>query len=371
MKRNIATIGFIVVLLCCSSIGIPKTIATVTPEDIDVLAVIGYSFGWSYFELKDIFEGWGCNFRTTGENETVQSCLNKPPNPVDTDILVSEIDRDVIRQFDCLVVPSGGHWADLKNSEPVIELIQMAYEEGLVVGAICIGVVPVCYSNVTESRFVTGHNMVYSYARDSGATILPFMNAVIDGQIITGDGGDGVPDGYLSAPHFEFCRAVMMKLLGFSYYESISVQSSLSGNETVHHINVTTSGPMDLFGNVSTPEIAEVTAKFHTEDNNTIIDEVELSDLDGDALFTGSISDLAPGRYEIDLHIIDANVSLEVISDALTYDAINIEPTTTPTGTSPTTSPTGTEEPLTVETLVIAGAAAVVVVVVLIIWRRR
>jgi putative intracellular protease/amidase len=344
----------------------------VTPEDIDVLALIGYAFGWSYFELKDIFEGWGCNFTTTGENETVQSCLNKPPNPVDPDILVSEIDRDVIRQFDCLVIPSGGHWADLKNSEPAIELIQMAYEEGLVVGAICIGVAPVCYSNITQGKLVTGHNMVYSYARDSGATILPFMNSVIDGQIVTGDGGDGVPDGYLTAPHFEFCRAVMMKLLGFSFYESITMQPILSGNETVHHIDVTTSGPLDLFGNVSTPEIAEVTVKFHTEYNDTIIDEAELSDLDGDALFTGSISGLTPGRYVIDLHIIDANVSLEVVRNVLTYEAVDIEPTTTTsTGTSPTTSPIGTDEPLMVETMVLVGAAAVVVVVVLVIWRRR
>jgi hypothetical protein len=185
------------------------------------------------------------------------------------------------------------------------------------------------------------------------------MNSVIDGQIITGDGGDGVPDGYITAPHFEFCRAIMIKLLGYSYFGSISIQSALDGDETVHHINVTTSGPLDLFGNVSTPEIAEVTAKFHTEENETIFTEVELSDVDGDALFTGNITGLEEGRYVIDLDIIDANVSLEVVQDALTFDAENIEPTT----------PTGI--PLTTEQVIIVGVAAAVVVVVLVVLRRR
>jgi len=362
MQRKTAVLGFIVILLCVNSIQTPQTVATVTPEDVDVLAVIGQYFGWSYFELRDIFEDWGCNFVTTGETATVESCINKPPNPVDTDILVSEIDRETIRLYDCLVIPSGGHWQSLKNSEPVIELIQMAFEEGLVVGGICTGVIPICYSNVTEDCCVTGHNIVYSYAVDSGATILPFMNSVIDGQIITGDGGDGVPDGYITAPHFEFCRAIMTKLLGYSYFESISMLSSLDGDETVHLINVTTSGAIDLFGNVSTPEIAEVTAKFHTEDNDTIVAEIELLDIDGDDVFTGNITNLDEGRYVIDLDIIDANVSLEVVHDALTYDASDIEPTT---------SPTGGNLLLSGEQILLVGAAAVVVVLVLVVWKRR
>jgi hypothetical protein len=359
MKGKTAILGFVVVLLCINSIQTPQTVATVTPEDIDVLAVIGQYFGWSYFELKNTFEGWGCNFVTTGETATVESCLNRPPNPVDTDILVSEIDREAIREYDCLVIGSGGHWQELKNSEPVIELIQMAYEEGLVVGGICTGVIPICYSNVTEGCCVTGHNIVYSYAVDSGAAILPFMNSVVDGQIITGDGGDGVPDGYLTAPHFEFCRAIMTKLLGRSYFDSISIHAALDGDETVHHINVTTSGPMDLFSNVSTPEIAEVIAKLHTEENNTIIAEAELSDFDGDAVLTGNITGLEEGRYVIDLDIVDSNTSLEVIRDVLTFNASYVEPTTPP------------GIPLTMEQVLLVGMAAAAVVVVLAIWRRK
>ena len=222
MRRNTVLLGIVVMLICFNSIQVPQTLATLTPEDVNVLAVIGFSFGWSYFELRDWFEEWGCNFTTTGETAIVESCVNQPPNPVETDILVSEIDRDIIRQFDVLVVPSGGHWQELKNSVPVIDLIKMAYEEGLVVGGICVGVIPVAFSNVTFHKVITGHDIVYTYAIISDATIQPLMNSVTDGQIVTGDGGEGVPDGYETAPHFEFCRAVMMKVLGYSHFQDVS-----------------------------------------------------------------------------------------------------------------------------------------------------
>ncbi len=348
-------------LICFSSIQVPQTGAIMTPEDVNVLAVIGFSFGWSYFELRDFFEGWGCNFTTTGETAIVQSCVNKPPNPVESDILVSEIDRDIIRQFDVLVVPSGGHWQELRNSAPVIDLIQMAYEEGLVVGGICVGVVPVAFSNVTFHKVITGHDIVYTYAIISDATIHPLMNSVTDGQIVTGDGGEGVPDGYETAPHFEFCRAVMMKSLGYSHFQDVSIHPFLNDNETVYQINVTTSESTTLFGNVTTPEVVEVTAKFHTETNDSIIAQTDLSDLEGDNLFTGNITGLEPGRYVIDLDIVDANVSLEVVRDVLTFDAANMEPTTSP----------GTGLPLAMETTIIVGAVAVIAIVALVIWRKR
>jgi putative intracellular protease/amidase len=349
-------------LICFSAIQVPQTGATITPEDVNVLAVIGHAFGWSYFELRDFFVGWGCNFTTTGETETVESCLNRPPNPVDTDILVSEIDRDIIRQFDVLVVPSGGHWQGLRNSVPVIDLIKMAYEEGLLVGGICTGVIPIAYANTTFHRVITGHNIVYTYAILSEATMHPLMNSVTDGRIVTGDGGDGVPDGYETAPHYEFCRAIMMKALGYTHFQDISIQPFLDVNGTVYKINVTASEPTTLFSNVTTPEVTEVTAKFHTETNDTIIAQTDLSNLEEDTLFTGNITGLEPGRYVVDLHIFDANASLEVVRDALTFDAANIEPTT---------SPTEPGMPVSLETTVIVGAVAIIAIVALVIWRKR
>lgn len=361
MKRSVVLLSVLVMLICVSSVQIPHTVATVTPEDVSVLAVIGYSFGWSYFELRDFFVGWGCDFTTTGETEIVESCVSKPSSPVETDILVSEIDREVIRQFDVLVVPSGGHWQDLRYSEPVIELIQMAYDEGLVIGGICVGVVPIAFANVTFHRVITGHDIVYTYAVLSEATMHPLMNSVTDGNIITGDGGDGVPDGYETAPHYEFCRAIMMKALGYTHFQDVSVEPVLNGDETVYSINVTASESTTLFSNVTTPEVTEVTAKFHTETNETIIAQTDLSNLEGSTLFMGNITGLEPGRYVIDLHIFDANVSLEVVRDALTFDAVNLEPTTSP----------GPGAPLTLETTVIVGAVTIITIVALVIWRKK
>jgi hypothetical protein len=87
-----------IVLLVITFLVIPITPSqanqTVASEhgDFTVLAVIGFSFGWSYFELKEIFESWGVGFNVTGTTETVQSCVNRDPRPVDVDMLIENID---------------------------------------------------------------------------------------------------------------------------------------------------------------------------------------------------------------------------------------------------------------------------------------
>lgn len=358
--KNKVLLGLLVVLLVSVVIIQTPDAALTEPQDVSILVLLGYGFGWSYFEFLEVVQEWGCNVTVIGNTSHIQSCLNRVDVSIDADILISEIDREDLSQFDVLFVPSGGHWQDLINSEPALNLIQMAYEEGLIISGICIGVTPVAASNVTEGKFVTGHNYCYPYVRDSGGTMLPFMRVVSDGHIITGDNGGGPPTGFEGAPHYDLCVAIMKELFGYSYFEGISIRSVLEEDDTVYYFNVTTSGSIHLFDDVATAEIAEVTAFLHTSDNDTVIAEVNLSDPEHDSIFIGNITGLQEYDYIVDLQIQDANISVEVVRDALSFTAQNLTNTQTTTG-----------EILTIEAITIGGLGALAVVVLVVIWRSK
>ena len=189
--RNKVLLGIFVALLVSSMlVQTPQAVLT-EPDDVSFLILLGYAFGWSYFEFLEIVEGWGCDVTVTGNTSHLQSCLNREDRSIEADILISDIEREDLSQYDVLFVPSGGQWHDLIATESALNLIKMAYEEGLVVAGLCIGVTPVAASNITEGKMVTGHNFCYPYVSASGGTLFPFMRVVSDGRLITGDNGDG------------------------------------------------------------------------------------------------------------------------------------------------------------------------------------
>jgi len=362
MRKKVLLGVLIVILVGSLFIQTPDAVLT-EPEEVSILVLLGHAFGWSYFEFMDVVEAWGCDVTITGHTSQIESCLNLAASPVDADILISEISREDLSEYDVLFIPAGGSWQDLVNSEPALNLIQMAYEEGLIISGICIGVSPIAASNVTEGHVVTGHNFCYPYVHDSGGTLLPFFRVVSDGQLITGDNGDGFPAGYEGAPHYDLCVAFMKTLFGYSYFEDMTIQSILEGNDTVYYMNVTTSGQIHLFDDVTTTEITEVTAMLRTSDNETIIAEVELTDPESDSIFVGNITGLEEDDYVVDLEIQDANVSMEYVRDALAFTAENITTTTTTT--------TVADGILTVETVAIIGVATLAALVLIVVWRRK
>ena len=351
--------GLLVIMLLSSALIQAPQADLVDPESISVLMILGYSFGWSYFELLDILQEWGCDITTTGVTSHLQSCVNKEDRSIYADILVSEIEREDLGQYDVLIVPSGGHWQNLLETQSILNLITMAFEEGLIVSGVCVGVAPIAAANVTEGKLATGHDFVYPYIRDSGGTWLRYTSVVSDGNVITGDNGIGFLHGYEVAPHYDLCVAIMRKLFGISYFEDVITQIEQNGTDSVYYMNVTTSGPIHLFDNVTTPEISEVTAKLHMPDNDTVIATMDLTDNDNDAVFEGNITGVDLDDCIIDLEITDANVSMEVVRDASSFDAENITRTRRTTYSS-------------LETIVIVGIATGLLVVFLaIFWRRK
>jgi hypothetical protein len=145
----------------------------------------------------------------------------------------------------------------------------------------------------------------------------------------------------------------------------MTYQPHVGENETVYYLNVTTLGAIHLFGEVTTPEIAEVTVNLHEEGNRTIIESVDLTDDDNDTIFTGELSGFDPDDYVFDLEITDTNVSMEYVRD--------IRPTMIESTDTTTTTRTNTEpgSPLTTETIVLIGIGTLAVIIVAIVGLRK
>jgi putative intracellular protease/amidase len=328
-------------------------------EDFNVLAVIGYSFGWSYFLLEEIFESWGVGFYVTGETETVQSCINRAPRPVDVDILISDIDREIISNYDCLIKPSGGHWTGLCVSTPVLDLISMAYEEGLIVSGICTGTAPIARADIVNGTYVTGHTFTGQHVRAFDGILKSLARIVTDRHIVTGSGGSGVQSGFEVAPHYDLCVAVMKELLGQSYFVEATATPVPSNLESKRVLNVVTSGQLEVFDNVTTAEMDEVIARIHPMDNASDVTEIELTMHEDGVTFSGNVSDLELGEYNVNLEIQDQNRSLEIVRNATSF---TLEDFTT-------TSTTGLEIPI-FATAAVMAVVGVVVVVVGVIWKK-
>jgi len=349
-------IGIVLFLFAISLISAPQT-ATATqdiqPEDIGILVVVGPSFGWSYYELKEIFDDWGCTFVTTGETETVASCFNRAPRPVDVDILVSEIDEDYLSDFDCLMIPSGGHWGGLCDSEPVLELINMAYDEDLFISGICTGIGPIgAAGDMLNGTKITGHGNTRSEVRTAGAYLDPLSRVIIDGQFITGGPGGGMAAGYEYAPHYDFSLNVIRAIIGDSYLFDVSTGPNPDGRV----INVNTDDHSLLLDNLYSLDVEEVKVKVYPANNHSDVTSFTLNATDVDGDYAGILSGLDETSYIVDLEIETNNRTVEIHRDVATFDY-----------TTPTAAVT-----IPVELIVgIGGTLAVGVVVILILFKRR
>ncbi|MFX0094342.1 MAG: DJ-1/PfpI family protein, partial [Candidatus Hodarchaeota archaeon] len=205
-----------------------------------ILILIGNGFGYTYFDAKAYFETWGCNVTTAGLSGVVDACYNKPARNVTADVLISEIDRNQIREYDCLFIPSGGHHQILSLNQAVLNLVAMAYEEGLVVSTLCVSIlVLVNVQNMLNGIKVIGHATAASAVEAAGGIIVPNARVVSDSHIITGGRGPSS-----SAPTYQLCVEIMKELLGYSYV----LNTTLGQVNTNYTINVETTDLSDFFG---------------------------------------------------------------------------------------------------------------------------
>ena len=321
-------------LLMCSLIftnpSPASTLEIADTSEVKVLILVADYFGWNYFDARDRLESWGVNVTTVAFalDYNITSCLNREPRPIVADLLVSEMSPEMVSQFDCLLVSSGGHWADLIAGEVALTFISNAYDLGLIVASICTGTRVVAES----SDIVNGSKVVTFFLSEphmaiAGATTVLGVEAVADGSMITGGGGGGTGGGgWLEAPTSEVCAEVVREALGLSRVTEASIAPSIGPIGTNFTINADIDNLNDTLGEVLSTSISEVKAQVYGYGNRSLVETIELTDDNHDGNFTGHFISSEDGSYVVDIEVEDSNSTLEVVKEVITFD-VGVEPT--------------------------------------------
>jgi len=339
-------------------------------SDVKVLMIVTEAFGWNYFDAREILESWGVNVTTVAHalDTDVASCFNKPVRGTIADFLLSEVENDIVTQFDALFIPSGGHWEGLKNSPRVLDFISYAHEHGVIIATTCIGNRVVAESNgIVNGTSVVNYNNPNSYYSmvAAGALIRSGYDAITDNRIVTGAAGDGFPSGYLGAPTSEICAAMVREALGYSYVDQTEVLPLIGESGTSFNISADITDLDSELGNLFSVDnnITEVHARIFTKENRTLVETVELTDADEDMVYTGLFTGTIDGEYVIDIEVEDTNSTLEIERESASF-AVGIE--------TSTTSTTGTG--LVLDPLMLGGIAMgglLIVIVAVVVLKKR
>ncbi|MFX1253838.1 MAG: DJ-1/PfpI family protein [Promethearchaeota archaeon] len=330
---KVILVGLLLSMVCSGAYHIPSVGAKKydtdfkarSVEDIKILALIDHGFGDNYFTIKNQLEDWGCNVTTAGVATVVQSCPNKDPNPVTSDILIAEVDQAVLAEFDCIFIPAGGHWNTLAYNMEALDLIATAYEEGLAIATLCIGSMVLANAhNIVDGVKVTNYHLSSTNMEAAGG-ILTNARVVTDQHIITG--GSGAMRG-TNAPIYQICIAIMKEVLGISYVLNTTLEPSSGSIETNFTINVeTTSDFSEVFTTGFSTEISTVTAYVYLENENvTPIKTVELTDKDQDNIYSGNFTGLEAGKYYVDVEVKNHGEGLEVLRNAGSFSIVAAVP---------------------------------------------
>ncbi|MGY5873830.1 MAG: DJ-1/PfpI family protein [Candidatus Thorarchaeota archaeon] len=326
-------------------------------DDIDILVLISDECGWNYFVVNETLVEMGVTVTTMSNTETysVTSCPSKDPRPITADILLSEFDLESITEYDGIVIPSGGQWQYIANDTTVHNLLNVAYDNGLLIGTICNGGLALGHAELVTNgtKIVCPFPAVYYKLDDRGAIIVWDARVVSDNNIVTGSYGVP-PDGYETAPTYEVCLEMVKKIGGLSYAANIEVTSDFSSSGSNCSITVEIEDFSESLPGFNISDIRQIVAYIYPESDQSNVTDLELDLVEETGEYTGNFTITDTGRYIVDLEIKNEELSYEIFRNATIF---NVEE---PIEGIPLNVP-----------LVVGGVSVVVAVLVVVLWRRK
>jgi hypothetical protein len=203
----------------------------------------------------------------------------------------------------------------------------------------------------------------YSYEpmKNTGAELVSRADVVSQERIITAGPGGGPPNGYETAPNYQFCLEVIKEITDQSYVESTSVTPITETTTLDYTIQVDIANLTLEFPEFDIPHVQYVTAEVYPETNSSDVTDVELTYIPGTTYYSGNFTSHRTGKHVIDLDVMNAEWSLEVVKNASTFVVEEPEPTATTTDDNQ-------------QNMILLGGGAVatvVVVTLLLLWKRK
>ncbi|NHJ48873.1 MAG: DJ-1/PfpI family protein [Asgard group archaeon] len=283
-------------------------------DTMKVMIILGNQFGDSYFWIKNELESWGSNVTTCGTSSVVSSCPNKPPRPVTVNITTSEVTREIVKQFDSVIVPSGAHWVYLQYNSVVHNILDLAHEEGVVVAGICIGTIVLANTEgLVNGVKVAYYSQSYQEMVDGGAKIV-YSNVVSDNNIVTAGKGQ------YQTTHpsiYPFCVAIAKAVFGYSALNTTTLTAYAGETNTTYSFTVETNNLSTIFYGNNSAAITSVKVILNSENIYIHGTFKMLDDEDLDGIFEGNITLTETDNFDVDLEIRSLAWGAESIQSAL------------------------------------------------------
>ncbi|MHA1440799.1 MAG: DJ-1/PfpI family protein [Candidatus Heimdallarchaeota archaeon] len=152
-------------------------------SDVKILLLLDHEYGGNYIHIREILEnqfGWDV---TTVALESIVSPCTYHSIYLDVDVTVDNLTQ--LSSYDCLSIMPGAQVDNLLASQAVMNLINSALSNGLVVSAWCRAVRVLAAADVIDGKNVTGNADYASEYVDAGATFFELSPPIIDGKIVT------------------------------------------------------------------------------------------------------------------------------------------------------------------------------------------
>ncbi len=284
------------------------------PSDLKVLMILDTAFGYTYFLVKNYLESWGINVITASAtgSKLVTGCYNQPPNSTTADILISDITN--ITEYDAIHIPSGGHWKSLIGKAEVLDLIKQAYNNQVIVSALCIGLKVLAKAEIIKNVRICGHPQAQADVTLAEGIYMD-ERVVVDQGIISGGFGGGVRK-YDEAPNFEMSYMLTKNMLGYSPFTHLEINTTNDNIEIKVSLN-----NMDPFNEIvdNAYNLTDVHVNFRTTDKeNKIIKSYLL--VNTGIKFEKNIQDLDEGKYSVELAFEDKKGCIEFYPNLMVID---------------------------------------------------
>jgi len=141
-----------------------------------------------YFNTREELEKAGNNIIVSSTKDVALS--SKESKQVVTDILIDEVD---IADYDAMVLIGGDGAKVYFEEEKVLEMCYQTFEQGKVLGAICIAPGILARAGVLTGKKATSFPSEQPTLDEAGAITID-SHVVVDGQIVTADGPEAAHD---------------------------------------------------------------------------------------------------------------------------------------------------------------------------------
>ncbi|MFX0066063.1 MAG: DJ-1/PfpI family protein, partial [Candidatus Hermodarchaeota archaeon] len=219
-----------------------------------------------------------------------------------------------ITEYDAIHIPSGGHWRSLLRKADVIDLIQQAYNNQVIVSALCISLRVLAEAEIVKNVRISGHPLAEADITLAGGIYLD-ERVVVDQGVVSGGFGGGVRR-YNQAPNFEISYMLVKEMLGYVPFTDLEINTTNDNIEVKVSLN-----NMDPFNDIvdNVYNLTDVQIKFRTTDQeDELINSYELTK--ADSSYEKTITDLDESNYTVELVFEDKNGCIELYPNVMILD---------------------------------------------------